>query len=239
MYSFDATVRYSECDENGNLSLTSLIDYLQDCAMFHSEHVGHGYGYMKEHHFAWFIAAWQIEVLRLPRFLEHVTTSTVCYRMNGAAAHRNFTIADEGGRLLVRADSIWFTFDTQAMTACHIPAGEAEVYVTDEPPLDMPKTVRKIRVGGEGRAMAPIVVTEQHLDTNHHVNNAQYVAMADAIVRTQRPEFATHRICVQYKTMALLGDTIVPRLHEVPGGYVVDLADPEGSSYAIVKMEEA
>lgn len=34
MYTFDSRVRYSETDENGNLSLESLIDYMQDCTNF-------------------------------------------------------------------------------------------------------------------------------------------------------------------------------------------------------------
>lgn len=239
MYSFDSTVRYSECDEHATLSLVRLIDYLQDCAMFHSEHVGHGYDYMGTHHFAWFIAAWQIQIERRPRFLERIRVSTNCYSMNGATAHRNFSITDEEGAFLVKADSIWFTFDTEAMTACRIPAGEAEVYASDVPPLDLPRTVRKIRVQGEGRKTTPIVVNEQQLDTNHHVNNAQYVSMADSVVRNEDPGFQTHRILVQYKSMALLGDRIVPRLHETESGYTIDLANEAGASYAIVSLERA
>lgn len=42
MYTFDSRVRYSETDENGNLSLESLIDYMQDCTNFQSEDLGVG-----------------------------------------------------------------------------------------------------------------------------------------------------------------------------------------------------
>ena len=37
MYYFDDRVRYSECDENGDLSLVAMMNYLQDCSTFHSE----------------------------------------------------------------------------------------------------------------------------------------------------------------------------------------------------------
>lgn len=238
MYSFDSTIRYSECDDKARLSLTSLIDYLQDCATFHSESVGHGLAYMAEHHFAWFIAAWQIEIERLPRFMEHVTVSTNCYLSGSLTAQRNFSIRDADGAYCVKADSIWFTFDTAEGKPCRIPEGE-RVYVTDDPKLDLPRTMRKIRVDGPGREMSPIVVSEQHLDTNHHVNNAQYVSMADAVVRSEDPDFALRRLRVQYRRMALLGDTIVPRLHETEQGYIVDLADEDGSTFAIVGMDRA
>ncbi len=60
MYTFRSHIRYSECDEHGLLSLESLIDYLQDCSTFQSEHLGIGLDHMRENHIAWFISAWQI-----------------------------------------------------------------------------------------------------------------------------------------------------------------------------------
>ena len=37
MYSFDSRVRYSEVDEDRKLSLTGVINYMQDCSTFQSE----------------------------------------------------------------------------------------------------------------------------------------------------------------------------------------------------------
>ena len=52
MYSFDSRVRYSEVDDQGKLTFTSMIDYFQDCSSFHSEDVGVGIDYLKEAHIA-------------------------------------------------------------------------------------------------------------------------------------------------------------------------------------------
>ena len=59
MFSFDSRVRYSECDERAHLSLVSLVNYLQDCSTFQSESLGVGIDFLREHDFAWFIAAYQ------------------------------------------------------------------------------------------------------------------------------------------------------------------------------------
>ena len=139
MYSFDSRVRYSECDKSGRLSIVGLIDYLQDCTTFHSDHVGHGLEFMAAHDYAWFIAAWQIHVLRLPRFAEKIRVSTNAYEMGSVTSNRNFSITDEGGEPCVLADSIWFTYDTAAKSPCRIPDFE-HVYVTGEPRLDLPRT---------------------------------------------------------------------------------------------------
>lgn len=262
MYSFNSTVRYSECDENAQLSILGLMDYLQDCSTFHSEHVGHGLEFMRQNHFAWFVAAWQIQIERMPRFTEPITIGTNCYQLKAAWAMRNFWIDDAEGNRLVKADSCWFTFDTAARTACRIPQSEQVYLDTQTPQLDLPKTRRHLKAEGAGTPCQPTVVTEQQLDTNHHMNNAQYVELAASVIRAHEEQVAPaeqaspeeqapaaagvgaapYRICVQYKNMALLGNTIVPVLHEVPGGYTVDLAEPSpdgtatADSYAIVEI---
>lgn len=242
MYSFNSTVRYSECDENARLSTLGLMDYLQDCSTFHSEHVGHGLEFMRDNHFAWFVAAWQIEIERMPRFTEPVTIATNCYELKAAWAMRNFWIDDAQGNRIVKADSCWFTFDTEARGACRIPASEQVYLDTETPKLDLPKTRRHLRLEGAGEPQKPLVVIEQQLDTNHHMNNAQYVEVAAQVVRELDASFRMHRICVQYKNMALLGDTIVPVVHSTPNGYAVNLAAPAaegtsvGETYAIVEF---
>lgn len=234
-YSFSSVVRYSECDTSSRLTIPALINYLQDCSTFHTESVGHGVRFLAEHGFAWFIAAWQIQIERLPQFMEHIEVSTWSYAMKATMANRNFLVRSADGEVLVRADSLWFPFDTRLGRAIRVPEGE-DVYLTDDAPLDLPPTQRKIRLQGTGVERGRIVVAEHHLDTNHHVNNGQYVAMADEVVRAFDEDFDVRRICVQYKNAARLGDVIVPRLHVEEGGLAVDLADEQGKSYAIVRL---
>ena len=50
MYSFDSRVRYSEVDEDRKLSLTGVINYMQDCSTFQSEDLNMGIDYLAEKH---------------------------------------------------------------------------------------------------------------------------------------------------------------------------------------------
>ena len=235
MYSFDSTVRYSECNTDLTLSIPSIINYFQDCSTFHTESLGHGIAFCAERHFAWFVAAWQIQIDRIPRFTEPIRVSTWSAMQSVTMAHRFFTLTAKDGEVLVRADSLWFAFNTQRGRAMRIPEYE-HVYFSEEDPIDLPPTQRKIRLTGEGMLLEPIAVAQHHLDTNNHVNNGQYIAMADYAVRAQDKGFDPWRLCVQYKKAAKLGDTIVPKLHVEEGGYAVDLTDGDASSYAIVRM---
>ena len=233
MYSFASRIRSSECDETARLDYVALVNYLQDCSTFHTESMGLGLSYLAAHRFAWLIAAWQIKIVRRPRFLEHVTVSTWCYDMSRTLAQRCFSIVDGQGEPCVLADSIWFTYDTAAGRPCRIPDSEF-AYLTDEPRLDLPKTERKLKVTGDYVEATPIVIGPQHLDTNKHVNNAQYVLMALSVL----PEgFEPSRICVQYKLQTMEGETLVPRLYEEARGTVVELVDLEGETRAVVRLE--
>lgn len=236
MYSFSSTVRYSECDTNSVLTIPSLINYLQDCSTFHTESIGHGISYCNERHFAWYVAAWQVQIERLPRFTEKIVVSTWSNANTVTLANRFFSLKTSEGEELVRADSLWFAFDTHAGRAIRIPEHE-RVYFSNEDPIDLPPTKRKLKLFGDGMTLEPIVVAEHHLDTNHHVNNGQYIAMADYVCRAQDEAFCPYRLCVQYKNAAKLGDIIIPTLYVEERGYSVDLANTQGVSYAIVRME--
>ena len=54
MYSFSNRVRYSEVNSEKELTLPSLLDYLQDCCTFESEDFGVGVDYLaKEQRKEW------------------------------------------------------------------------------------------------------------------------------------------------------------------------------------------
>ena len=86
-------------------------------------------------------------------------------------------------------------------------------------------------VGAFGDAMKKL--QEYHLDTNHHVNNGQYVRMATAYL----PEtFVIRELRVEYRSQAMLGDTIRPVRYEMPDGYLVALQDSAGKAYCVVRF---
>ena len=242
MYSFDGRVRYSECDEHGNLTLLSMIDYLQDSSTFHSEELGRGVEYMSERGIAWLIAAWQIEIDRLPRFCDYIKVNTWCNSMGRTLATRNFTICDENDEAIVRADSLWFVYDFKAGRPIRI-APDQHVFLSDKKPLDMPPTKRKLATDGAFEDAPSITVGDLHLDSNRHVNNAQYLGMAvNAITELYGPEVAGRttdiaRISIAYTRQAVLGDVIVPHVHTGKDTCTVLLSDPAGNAYSTVQLE--
>ncbi|WP_101877302.1 acyl-[acyl-carrier-protein] thioesterase [Lachnoclostridium edouardi] len=221
MYTFDSRVRYSETDENGMLSVTGIVNYLQDCSTFQSEDLGLGVDYLKSQNRAWWLSSWQIIIDRYPGLGEEITIGTWPYDFKGIYGYRNFTIQDKSGNFLVRANSIWFFFDTAAGRPVKVTEDDVRGYGSmGAKRLKMNYAPRRIEIPKEFQTGEPVLVCKHHIDTNHHVNNAQYIEIA----REFLPDgFHIVEIRIEYKKAAVLGDTISSRISKTEEGYVVIL----------------
>lgn len=232
MYAFDSRIRYSETDSEGELTLNALLNYFQDCSTFHSEDVGLGISYMKEIGQAWVLSSWQIVVDRYPKLGEKVKIVTLPYELKGFLGYRNFAMLDEEGNYLAKANSLWSLLDMTTGKPVAVNEAMHKGYGIDEK-LDMDYAPRKITVPEGGQMLEPIVVKKHHLDTNHHVNNGQYVNIAMEYL----PDgFLIHQMRAEYKKQAFLNDVLYPCVVSVESGYVVSLRDEEGRPYVSVEF---
>lgn len=232
MYAFDSRIRYSETDSEGELTLNALLNYFQDCSTFHSEDVGLGIGYMREIGQAWVLSSWQIVVDRYPRLGEKVKIVTLPYELKGFLGYRNFAMLDEEENYLAKANSLWSLLDMTTGKPVAVNEAMHKGYGIDEK-LDMDYAPRKITVPEGGQLLEPIVVKKHHLDTNHHVNNGQYVNIA---MEYLPDDFLIHQMRAEYKKQAFLDDVLYPCVVSVESGYVVSLRDEEGRPYVSVEF---
>ena len=229
-YQFESRVRYSETGENQQLALVSLIDYFQDCSTFQSEELGCGLQYMNGHNRVWMILSWQIEILRRPVLGEKVTAKTWPYGFKAFFGYRNFVLLDENGEYLAKANSVWVLMDVNTGKPCLPEEGHISRY-TQEPQLEMQTYSRKIKMPEDGVKMDPITVNRSHLDSNHHVNNGQYICMAEAYL----PEgYQVAGMRVEYRRQAYLHDVIVPVVHEEKHEITVSLCGENGDAFAVI-----
>ncbi len=232
-YEFDGRIRFSEVGSDRRQTLVSIVDYFQDASIFHSEDRNLGLDYSEEHHSLWLLLFWQIDIARRPVLGEHVISRTMPYEFKTFYGMRNFVLLGEGGEYLAKANSVWALMDTQSGRPIRVPQEQIDGYGID-PRLDMEYLPRKIAVPDPGEKMEPFSVGEQHLDTNFHVNNGQYVRMAENYL----PEgFERARLCVEYRKQAFLHDRIVPYVYREAHAVTVSLCDEDGAPFAIVKMD--
>lgn len=233
MYSFESRIRYSEVGSDGKLTLLALLNYFQDCAIFHSEDLGVGVEYLEKLRGVWVMNAWQIDIDRYPQLGEQVRIQTHPYDFKLCLGSRNFGMVDKSGAMTAVANTLWTFLNTDTGRPMK-PTQEMMEKYRIEPPYEMEYLDRKIVFGDEGKKLEPVEVKSHHLDTNHHVNNAQYVAVACDYLPD---DFVIGRMRATYHKSAVLGDLLYPVLYkEKEGSIGVALCDAEGKPYANVEF---
>jgi len=230
MYEMNEKIRYSETDSTGGLTVPALLNYFQDCSFSHSQALGVGWRYLKNLNLAWVLSAWQICINKMPMVGDEVVVQTWPYEFKGFYGLRNFSLNDTNGERIAYANSIWVLIDTKTGRPARIPETVSGAY-TNEPPIDMVCSERKIVVPKEYEKMPPIPVQKYFIDTNHHVNNEKYVMIAQEFLQGG---YTIEEIRVEYKKAAVLNDVLYPRVTREAERTTVVLANEDGQPYAIV-----
>ncbi|MDR0963220.1 MAG: acyl-[acyl-carrier-protein] thioesterase [Clostridium sp.] len=232
MYTFESRIRYSECDSEGSLKFSSLLDYFQDCSTFQSEDLGIGIRFLKERGLVWVLAAWQIVVEQMPHLLDNVVIGTFPHEFKGFLGTRNFFMQTKEGAYLAKANSLWTLINIE--TGKPVPAPS---YILDkyqiEPKLPMNYLPRKIFLPPNGQEQAPFLIKKQHLDTNNHVNNGKYIEMA---LEYLPDGYVIASMRAEYRKQAWLADEIHPVVFTDEERTCVSLQDAAGNVYSNVEF---
>lgn len=231
-YYFDSRIRYSEVDEDLHLTLHGLINYFQDCSTFQSEDLGVGVKYLEKEGKLWVLTSWQIRVNRYPVLGERVRVGTWATGFRGFTGMRNFVMETERGEILAAAYSVWAYMDLKAGRPVRVTEDAVQVYGTEEA-LELGYEGRRIALPEEMKTFDPVTVHPHHLDSNHHVNNGQYVAIAAGYLPAG---FEVKGLRAEYKQQARLNDVMTPQAAERDGAYVVALNDRKGRPYVVVEF---
>ncbi len=230
MYTFDSRIRYSEVDAHKKLTLTGIANYFQDCSTFQSEDLNVGIETLSKQHRAWLLNSWQIVVKRAPLLCEKVTLGTWPYDFKGIYGLRNFIMKDEAGEICAYANSVWICVDTVSGHPTRITPEMIAAY-SEESPFEMEYAARKIPVPKVLEERPAFDVTASNIDTNQHVNNAQYILMAQEYL----PEnFEVGEFRVEYRKAAVLGDRIFPKVAYDETHCTVVLTDEAQHIFAVL-----
>lgn len=225
MYSFNSRVRYSEIGENGRLTISSAVNYMQDCSTFHSESIGFGLERLKKIRRAWILNAWHIVISELPKVDSDIIIKTWPTGFKAFMGFRNFEICSPEGLSCVKADSVWVFIDTETGRPVKPADEDIELYKT-EPPLELGKFERKVRLPEDMERQEPLVIRKSQIDTNGHVNNCEYVKMALEYIPDGRQIRDIH---IEYRNPSYYGMKLVPEVKTDDENVFVSLSDENGT----------
>ncbi|MCD8217665.1 MAG: thioesterase [Clostridiales bacterium] len=233
MYSFSSRARYSEVDEAGNLNLVSMMNYLQDCCLFHADSLGVGPDYQKSHHCLWVVTGWQIMIDQYPKMFEPIIVETIPYQFSGYLGWRNVLIRDGQGKCLVRANSSWVYLSTDTWKPVRPEKAEIDAYGT-EGRIQMEYAPRKIKLPENMADSGCIPVTGYLIDTNHHVNNLKYIELGRSLIDDN---FPVKELRAEYKKQAKPGDIFYPKTGRLAGWNYVSMENESGKPYFVMALK--
>jgi acyl-ACP thioesterase len=195
-----------EADFLGILSLYALFNRFQELAGIHAEHLQVGYNSLQQSNLAWVISRIKVRIDSLPHWGRTVHLATWPKGIDRLFALRDFCMTDEQGKTLVAATTAWLMIDTEKGKPRRLDNFPINLEFPGAPhallePLD------KISVPpGLNQVMEKTVLLSD-IDTNQHVNNAQYVKwIADCFSPEQFRSGRITSIQVNYLEEMLLGD---------------------------------
>ena len=234
-FSMDFTVRYHEIDTEWQASPLTLLFYLEDAAIAHSEAVGYDAERMRSESLAWLLRRWHIQVERYPVCGEKVVVETWPSSFERFYGRREFLIRTPEGEALCNATSLWIFYSMARKRPCRISPEFGTLYglnamrALEDSFAPLPafsedhgqigaascglcagEDAEKAEVRQNGANTArELTVRYGDIDTNGHVNNAYYLQwMLEAVP----PDFyRSHRLAsveIRYDKETTYGSVI-------------------------------
>ncbi len=194
MHSEKFLIGSNEVDRYQNLSIPSLFRLLQSIATTGAEAIGAGKKEVTDKGCLWVMTRMEVEIERLPKFMEEITLSTYPGQTLGFFYFRHFFAKDAHGSILFKASSTWALLESATrkivLKAPFAPIKEEII----EGQLGRPgklKSLEDLKRNGLRE------VTYSMCDLNGHLNNVRYL---EFIVDAKGKDFYASR---QIKTILL------------------------------------
>jgi len=205
-------VHYHEVNPREQATPLTLLYYLEDAAIAHSESLGYGLAQVKAEGLAWILNRWHLQMDQYPMLGEKVTIETWPSSFERFYGRREFLIRNMNQEIIGRATSLWIFYNIATKRPSRIRSEFGEVYGLDPMRAIDDPFVPLEAIGTEAGAQEQeqeFSVRRSDIDTNGHVNNASYLQWMLEVV----PEdtYQNHQLTsleIQYKKETTYGSSI-------------------------------
>lgn len=206
----DYPVRIYEVNQFGNVPLTTLLNFYQDAATEHADHMQVGLSQLKEAGMSWFITRIHVRMKRYPRYGEVIRVKTWPRGRKRIFAYRDFEfILDD--TVIGIGSSIWCLIDLENKKALNpskvlppFPERKERALITDFPSLPWV---------GPGNAEIEFKPRWAEIDLNRHVNNTACMNWAlESLPFLIRDDYVPLELEVNFKNETLRDGKVLSRL---------------------------
>lgn len=232
MYTYKTKVTFSRLDKHGKVPYHEILNYLQDCSTAQSEALGLGVEYLHKKNRAWVLLAYKIQIFEELKLGDEIEVGTCPIDFGKVMATRQFFIKDNKGEFVVKAESVWSLIDIHQRMPIRIQEEDISEYTKDTA-FDSIKVSRKIRFSGTQESLGEVFVRGIDIDTNGHVNNANYLRM---IYEYLPKNIDYNQIEIVYNKEALEGERVLCQKYKEANGIGMSLESDSGEVHAQIKF---
>lgn len=234
---FDIT--FSDINENNELSNKGALRIMQEIAGLHSSTLGYGLNDAPKTGYAWLLLNWKLKINSRPKWEETLTVNTWSKSMNPLFAYRDIEILDKNNNLVAVGSSKWILFDINKKSLIKIPTEVKNKFPSVDKYVFEEKFVEKLKEPENSIFSHEYIVQRRDIDTNHHVNNLNYLDYAyEALPEDIFSNISFSNVEIMYKHEAKIGDTLsIFYSHTEEDEYIITIKDKEQKNvHAIIKL---
>ena len=238
-YTQKFNVNYSDVDSDNKMTNRGFLRLLQEVAGIHVDLIGFGLNSKDKTGIAWLILNWKLKVFSRPKTNDVIIVKSWAKSKMPLYFYRNFEIYDNYNNIIAIATSKWVIFDIFKKRISKI-SDEVE---TNHPQLDKSvfteKFKEKLVEPENSEFVVDYNVQRRDIDTNHHVNNLNYIDYAlEVLPEEVYNNIKFENLEVMYKHEAKFGDTFSIYYSKTEQNeHIVTIKNKENKKlHAIVKM---
>ena len=237
MYRMETEIPFFRSGADGKLKLHEAVAMMMDCCQFQEYQEVKFCRYLRENNIAVFLFSMQLDILRMPRFREKVTSAVKIYGCKAIYGLRRMTMRDESGSLCLISNATGAFFDLKAGRAVKLENAEELVHYDEAEVMEcLPRKIPIPASGGEEFPACTVHLSA--LDSNGHLSSPEYFAIAGDVL----PEnFTYNRVRVEYKQQLKLGEAVIPVRFQLESGgkIIVEMKNAAGTSCAAAEFSTA
>ncbi len=217
-YSEPAVLTADQFDAHGNVLPGVVLDLFQKAAGNHAERLGVGFEAMLSKNLLWVVTQIKYQVLNALKPAQALTVTTWPLPPTRLGFDREYLICDEAGEVLIKGTSKWMQIDAAERKL--VPGSNVYPLTEYRTDKNFEEKIRRIRDFDATSEVCHIVPDESTIDSNNHVNNAEYAGFA-------------------YRALGDFGGAIhsfqIDFLHEVMLGQPLDVSFAVSAQQTLVK----
>lgn len=222
MFTYTYETRYGDFKDFETVKTGTILDIVQDVSTKEADSCGYSIQRLREMNMAWLMQGINVYFEKPVRINTPIEVETAVQSLKGAVSERG-CILRQNGEVVAKTIANWFTFNSEKMRVCRIPAELHECYVCHDF-KDSFFSYKRPPVFEIENPEYSVRVSNKDIDTNKHLNNQK---AADLLMDALPFDFNFNYLGILYKKATYLGDELEVCIKETEKGYYVHLQNKD------------